>query len=418
MRQNISIPRLTKKKISQLKLLAVRFESALGSKDYGSGCRLAEQALSIIPGELSILSDYAYCLMRFGRFEEAYKVYKSIYSLPEKSQARASDTWIDGLVEVCGWLGRTDEVQHFGRMALEREAALYSRGSCWEISAPPPDFDTSEPQRNIISYSLYGADPKYCEGAVMNAKLVPELYPGWTCRVYLDSSVPQHVQQRLRSYGAQIIDMDNDQGRSITPTMWRFLVMDDLDVHRYLLRDADSLLSEKESSAVSEWVVSARWFHHMRDYFTHTALILAGMWGGCRGGLPAMEPLMREYVKRHDGKSRYMDQHFLREILWPTISQSLLSHDEVFGFHNAKPFPSHAPVRWGNSGFHVGCNASMNYLAGKSLVPDAVVQRVKFVSAQEEFEYAAPVVNGEWQLNVPVFMENEFSTGKLKITLV
>jgi hypothetical protein len=93
-------------------------------------------------------------------------------------------------------------------------------------------------KKNIIAFSLYGDQPRYCETLIKNIETAKSLFPGWCCRVYLDNSVPQHVWQRLQGAGAQLVDMSHEKG--IYPTLWRFLVMDDPTVERFLVRDADS----------------------------------------------------------------------------------------------------------------------------------------------------------------------------------
>lgn len=410
-----SVTRQSRANHIQLEILAKKFRDAISQANYELGCELAAQALLVIPGNMLILSDYALCLMRTERHEQSFTIYKSIFEAPEEKQKKASDTWLDGLVEVCGYLQRTEDVRRYGRMALERAAARHSNHPRWPLGSAPPKFDTTKPEQNVIAYSLYGANPKYCEGAVMNARVITELFPGWACRIYLNSSVPQHVQQRLKTSGAQVINMDNDLGRTITPTMWRFLVMDDPQVHRYLIRDADSLLCEKEVNAVAQWVDSPHWYHHMRDYFTHTELILAGMWGGCNGMLPPMTPIMRTYIQNHTGTARFTDQHFLREILWPTVNQSLLSHDEIFGFYNSQPFPPHKPIRWKTDKFHIGSNTSTEKLTGHAGTTAEATQLIKFKTELEEYEYEVPVVNGQWSLELPFFLASAFSAGDLKV---
>ena len=37
-------------------------------------------------------------------------------------------------------------------------------------------------KKKVISFSLYGNDPKYCVGAIKNAKLAKYIYPDWVCR--------------------------------------------------------------------------------------------------------------------------------------------------------------------------------------------------------------------------------------------
>ncbi len=67
------------------------------------------------------------------------------------------------------------------------------------------------------------------------------------------------------------------QEKAIYPTLWRFLLMDDQSVKRFIIRAADSLLSEQEAAAVETWLASPYWFHNMCDYFSHINLLLAGM---------------------------------------------------------------------------------------------------------------------------------------------
>lgn len=38
--------------------------------------------------------------------------------------------------------------------------------------------------KKIIAFSLWGDNPKYTVGAIKNAKLTSEIYPGWISRFY------------------------------------------------------------------------------------------------------------------------------------------------------------------------------------------------------------------------------------------
>ena len=52
----------------------------------------------------------------------------------------------------------------------------------------------------LITFSLWGQDPKYTHGALRNAELAKEIYPGWKCRFYLGASVPKHIENALRTH--------------------------------------------------------------------------------------------------------------------------------------------------------------------------------------------------------------------------
>jgi hypothetical protein len=166
------------------------------------------------------------------------------------------------------------------------------------------------------------------------------LYPEWTCRFYVDESVPAEVLKRLHQEGAQIKRVGGlPAGRF--GTFWRFMVADDPGVDRYLVRDCDACLNLRERAAVEDWIASGRHFHVMRDGYTHTEVILAGMWGGVRGALPSVTEAIVDFGNAAP-LTRTADQHFLRERIWPTVRQSVLVHDSFFRFGQAIDFPAGA----------------------------------------------------------------------------
>ncbi|WP_073523153.1 tetratricopeptide repeat protein [Pseudomonas fluorescens] len=399
---------------TQLSTFAAQFRHAMAQQDYSVARLCCEKALKMMPGNMSVLSDYALCLLREGRHAESYAIYQQIYQSPQR--ANASATWLDGLTEVCGWLGKTDELRRYGYESLTSADESLKHCKKWQKPQTPlKPFDASHPEKNVIAFSLYGDQPRYCETLIENASLARELYPAWTCRVYLDNSVPTHVQTRLQRAGMILVDMSAE--KQILPTLWRFLVMDDPSVERFIVRDADSLLSEREAAAVEEWLDSPFHFHHMRDYFTHTELLLAGLWGGVNGYFPPVEGMMRAFIQQYQGSERFTDQSFLRHVLWPTIRESLLSHDNIFGFHQARRWPQHKPIRWQHAAFHVGSNTSYSSLSGPCGLPEGERQPVDLVRQGMTFRYYATVKDGQWFLGVPFFLVDEFKAGTMRVVL-
>ena len=47
--------------------------------------------------------------------------------------------------------------------------------------------------KKIISFCLWGDNPKYTIGAIENAKLAKTIYPDWTCRFYVGTSTPDEI---------------------------------------------------------------------------------------------------------------------------------------------------------------------------------------------------------------------------------
>ncbi|SDT99294.1 tetratricopeptide repeat protein [Pseudomonas yamanorum] len=399
--------------------LARSFTAAMACRDYDAASIAAQNALKIVPQHMGVMSDFALCLMRQQQYTRAHTLYMRIYAASPALQAQASQTWLDGLTEVCGWLGLHEDTRRYGKQSLERSSLRHANTPYNALTTNPPAFQHGQPQRNIIAFTLFGESPRYSESAVANVLVAKELFPHWRCRIYLDDTVPISIRQRLHSAGAQIVDMSGAAQQGIHPLMWRFLVADDPNVDRYLIRDADSLLSEREQAAVEEWVVSDFWFHHMRDYFTHTELILAGLWGGCRGGLMTLKPLMQAWLAQQTDVTRFADQMFLRELVWPTLSRSVLNHDDMFDFHNAVPFPSHPPIRWRSESFHVGSNASYQSIRGTSGKAHGERQGWRVVDEHglEKCAYSAIVNDGQWNADLPFFMIEPIASGQWQVEL-
>ncbi|ESO10798.1 hypothetical protein HELRODRAFT_167297 [Helobdella robusta] len=138
----------------------------------------------------------------------------------------------------------------------------------------------------VVSMSLYGSQPRYVGGALKNAELVKKNFPGWTLRIYVDSSnsskyeaVPSNVLKELEGLGVDVHRVENDE-LSVPPMMWRFLVADDPTVDRFIIRDSDSRLTERDYKGVQAWMASRQAFHCVRDHPTHAQhAISRGLWG-------------------------------------------------------------------------------------------------------------------------------------------
>ena len=189
--------------------------------------------------------------------------------------------------------------------------------------------------KKIISFSLWGNNPKYTIGAIKNAELSKIIYPDWICRFYCGKSVPLDIIEKLKSYdNVEVIEMD--EYGDWNGMFWRFYACEDADV--MISRDTDSRLSFREKSAVDEWMNSDKDFHIMRDHPYHNALILGGMWGVRNGLLKNIIPIINEYNK---GNFWQVDQNFLKEKIYPIIKNNSFVHDEFMNFENwKKSFPT------------------------------------------------------------------------------
>lgn len=183
----------------------------------------------------------------------------------------------------------------------------------------------------LITFSLWGDDPKYCVGAIRNAELTRKIYPGWLPRFYIGQSVPEEIVKELRQHTDQIVLMD--EPGNWAGMFWRFYPASEDDVDVFISRDCDSRLSRREAEAVQEWIDSPMLIHVIRDHPEHSTPIMGGVWGAKRHALPNLKDQIEEYVR---GDFWQVDQNFLREIVWPANYHKVFAHDDWHRFPMAK----------------------------------------------------------------------------------
>ncbi|MHC4391072.1 MAG: hypothetical protein ACYS22_07105, partial [Planctomycetota bacterium] len=146
----------------------------------------------------------------------------------------------------------------------------------------------------VIAFSLWGDKPRYTVGAVRNAELARTIYPGWICRFYVGSSVPEDTIRALEAFENADVRQLQEPG-DWRGMLWRFLPASEPEVEVFLSRDADSRLGGRERAAVEEWLQSGKGVHVMRDHPEHGAPILGGMWGARRGRIPGLRALLTAF---------------------------------------------------------------------------------------------------------------------------
>ncbi len=267
----------------------------------------------------------------------------------------------DCLCEAHMRAGHLDLARNAGRMALEAKDRRFGHAPpLFDVPpGPPPPFDHGQPDRNIVAYSLWGNAPRYQVPLLENARIRPHLFPEWTIRVYHDATVDPGYLQELASLGVQLQPSGSaGDGPAHRGLLWRFAAAADPSVRRFLIRDADSLLTVKERVAVDDWLRSGFHFHAMRDWYSHTDLLLAGMWGGVGGIVPSPDALLAAHTFWRM-ETEHIDQDILAAVVWPAIRGNILIHDSIF--HPAAgsvPFPPFGALP---AGHHIGQNAFVHF---------------------------------------------------------
>lgn len=187
-----------------------------------------------------------------------------------------------------------------------------------------------------ISFGLWGGLPKYCEGAVRNVALAKTLYPEWRCVFWVNGTVPPEVIVRLVRAGAVI---RVDEFPWCNRMFDRFTISDDPSCERFIIRDADSRLNERERASVLAWESSGKAFLSQRDHPAHAREINGGLWGGTGGVIPSMAKLIED---SGPGDQYGDDQDFLVRHVYPLVRHDWLQHDSVSRhlFPGSIPFPT------------------------------------------------------------------------------
>ncbi len=218
--------------------------------------------------------------------------------------------------------------------------------------------------------ALYGSKERYTLGAIRNANLLPQFFPGWKLRVYMEAPdknekthleiVPQRIVNALRRQGAEIAPVPRKLASKIPPSMWRYLVADDKNVEYFLVRDSNSRLCERDQLVVDAFVTSGEGFHCIRDHYRHSSdAVVGGLWGA-RSSLfrnmldGSMSDLILDFLNAEfkrmlpnmatseftEMNNNKVENAFL-QIIWRSVHTRAYCHDSVscWKMEASHPFP-------------------------------------------------------------------------------
>ena len=208
----------------------------------------------------------------------------------------------------------------------------------------------------IISFCLYGKNPIYNKGAIINCKYAKEYYPEFTVWMYIShpDDIDKNTYNKLNEMdNVKIINM-NDIDKSIGASLWRYIpAFNEKDVEIFITRDLDSLLNNKRNLwCINDWINSDCDFQIVRDIpvcsKTH---IMGGIWGVKGNLLYKYKDLFNKLLNycKIDGsyknnimsekafksifssnkRGNILDQYFLKLFIYPrVISKSIIYFSE------------------------------------------------------------------------------------------
>lgn len=149
----------------------------------------------------------------------------------------------------------------------------------------------------------------------------------------IKNRTPDSIINHLLDLGLEIAYVDNKLDLAKKDgTFWRFAaVADEMPKGkriRYLMRDADNIVTAAEMYSVADWIKSGKRFHRMHITPVCFGPLTAMLWGGThtgRGDFHDFHDLVKNYPYRFDYGD---DELFNRDLIWPRIKSigSVLTH--------------------------------------------------------------------------------------------
>ena len=305
------------------------FDAFFQKREWVPALALAEELSRRQPGMARLEKALIATLSNLKRFDA------TIARAQRYIEAHGEDlTILDTLKVAHFYTGRTAEAIRHGQRALDLRDA--------EACRNPLPFALKEPSRppagqNVISFSLWGTTPFYGYGAMINLVLSRTIYPGWSCRFYVDATVPPACVAFLRDNGGDVRRIEDEYPG--VGLFQRFLVMNDPTVGRFLVRDCDARLSVEEAELVRQWTDSDYPFHAVRDHVMHNELMIGCNWAGRTDcGIDIVELMRRYFVNGPTAKYGH-DQRMLGLMLWPLIRHRCLVHDRHYRLAGVHTLP-------------------------------------------------------------------------------
>ena len=177
-------------------------------------------------------------------------------------------------------------------------------------------------EKKVISYCLYGNDPRYWQCLVANLTLAQEIYPGWEVWIH-HCNVEDHIIAQLSSGGEHVTLIPVPYIEHKQRNMFhRFLPIYDGSVSRTIVRDADDLLNYTDRHCVDLWEESGKTFYTLHASGGHKRPVVGGLWGITRDW--PKEKLPAETLYSLDDVKWAADERWLSERLLPLVKDNWL----------------------------------------------------------------------------------------------
>ena len=138
--------------------------------------------------------------------------------------------------------------------------------------------------KKIISFVVFGEDPRYFANIPYILLAYPEIYRGFIVRFYVHKDSVHTKGYQLLQKVAEItnsveVEIIQDESIGTKLTIWRMKPLWESDVEIFLCRDTDSIINCPERKATEAFFKSSLGAHGIRSYALHSVPYLAGLCG-------------------------------------------------------------------------------------------------------------------------------------------
>jgi hypothetical protein len=155
--------------------------------------------------------------------------------------------------------------------------------------------------KKIVSFTLFGTEPKYYVGAEKNIVINKKLLPDWESVIYYHPELTRTDNlKHLESIGAKLIDVSEvvigNKKSTDFPFFWRFLAF--LDDNITIVRDLDSRVSDREVQYIDRWLNNDKDYFIIRDHPWNSP-VPSGLFG-IKGKKSEFEKHFNSFVESSD----------------------------------------------------------------------------------------------------------------------
>lgn len=175
----------------------------------------------------------------------------------------------------------------------------------------------------IITFSLWGNDPKYLIGAIKNALLLDSIYPNFRGLFFIDANIDKKIINRIANIKNIDVIISNTDIHGKHGAFWRFfpLFQQQYNGVPILFRDVDSRLTIREYTETVKWLNSGKICHSIKDHPNdYQFTLMAGMWSIIGGKIELDYTSMLQWAK---DLTYLTDQIYLANEVYPKIANSL-----------------------------------------------------------------------------------------------